>query len=133
MRVLFNELPRREKYPLPPRMITEKVAETIGIKPQMEKANAMVPATWIAHFAFGAAAGFWYGLQKLDTKQATIRDGIKFGMKVYAWNYAGTLPLAGLYPPPQSQPIERTALMVIAHGVWGATLGLLTKKLRLIL
>lgn len=129
MRRLFKELPPNEKYPLPPRIITENLTKKIGIKKEIEKAGGMTPATWVSHFAFGTAAGLWYGLRNFRTKDASTGDGIRFAMKVYALQYGGTLPMSGLFPPIQSQPLERNALMVAAHVVWGATLGFLTNQL----
>jgi len=53
MRKLFAHLPPQERYPLPPRELTERL---LPVSPRN------LPAlTVLAHFAYGAAAGAVYG------------------------------------------------------------------------
>jgi uncharacterized membrane protein YagU involved in acid resistance len=56
--------------------------------------------------------------------------GISFGLLVWAISYLGLLPALGLYPSPRKDTGRRTAIMVLAHIVWGAMLGTTVKLLQ---
>jgi hypothetical protein len=117
-------LPSRQRYSLPPRIITDRVAARMPLPsrviPQPGPARALV-----AHCAFGAAAGALYGGIKLPLKddRHAVASGIAYGLLVWGASYLGWVPAAGLMAPATRQPVARTAMMIGAHVVWGATLG----------
>ena len=61
MEAMHRRLPRRERYPLPPRQITMRVAEEAGVKEQLDEDDRF-GLTLLAHFGMGTAAGAIYGL-----------------------------------------------------------------------
>src|SRR5215204_2869173 len=60
MKLMHEQLPREEQYPLPPRQVTEGLAEKAGVDEQLDEEEREA-ATWVSHFAFGATAGALYG------------------------------------------------------------------------
>lgn len=122
MKLMHERLPRREQYPLPPRQITEEIAERAGVNEQLDEEEREA-ATWASHFAYGAACGALYGAlgERLDARPALA--GAAFGVAVWAGSYLGWLPAAGLLSPATEHPARRNALMIAAHVVWGAAAG----------
>ncbi len=129
MKLMHEQLPREEQYPLPPRQVTEGLAEKAGVNEHMDEEEREA-ATWVSHFAFGAACGALYGAvsgEKID-KHAMLA-GVGFGLAVWAGNYLGWLPAAGIISPATEHPARRNALMIAAHAVWGATTGVAVERL----
>jgi uncharacterized membrane protein YagU involved in acid resistance len=121
MKLMHEQLPREEQYPLPPRQVTEGLAEKAGVREHMDE-EERVAATWVSHFAFGAASGALYGAlsgERLD--EHPLAAGAGFGVAVWAGSYLGWLPAAGIISPATEHPARRNALMIAAHLVWGAT------------
>jgi hypothetical protein len=110
-------LPSTQRYPLPPRLITDffQGRQTPFHRETIGKADA-----YLLHFLFGAAAGAIYGLGRVSSPSRPA--GITYGVAVWAASYLGWVPAIGALPPAHKQPRERTLLMVAAHIVWGATL-----------
>jgi uncharacterized membrane protein YagU involved in acid resistance len=125
---LHRRLPEEERYPLPPHEVTKEASKGVGLEQHVEGERGL-GLTLTAHFAFGTAAGGVYGL--LDEKiplPPTLR-GSAYGLAVWAVNYLGLLPAAGLFRPPAHEPPRRKALMAAAHLVWGPVLGVLVDRL----
>lgn len=53
--------------------------------------------------------------------------GALLGVGVWAGNYLGLLPSVGLLTPATRHPVQRSALMISAHVVWGVATGLLLR------
>ena len=124
MKLMHEQLPREERYPLPPRQVTEGVAEKAGVNEKLDE-DEREAATWASHFAYGAACGALYGA--LSGRGAAGRpalSGVGFGLAVWGVSYLGWLPAAGILAPATKHPARRNALMIAAHVVWGATTGL---------
>jgi putative membrane protein len=124
----YRRLPRRERYPLPPRRVTMNVAEAAGVEAVTEEPNAQTPVTLAGHLAYGAAAGAAYGALAGRTEAPPVAEGVGFGLLVWAGSYLGWLPALGLHPSATQEPARRNALMIAAHVVWGATLGFLVDR-----
>lgn len=122
MQALFRRLPRQEQYPLPPRQITEEVAEKAGVEPALGGERGKRAATWLAHFGYGAAVGSLYPLTTGKLKLPHVVRGLLFGLVVWAGSYMGWLPAFNILPHATRIPIRRNALMVAAHLVWGTTI-----------
>ena len=123
---IHRQLPRRQRYALPPRIITDGVAARLPISerilPQPGPGRALA-----AHFAFGAATGGLYGVAtaKMRVKPG-LTSGVAYGLGVWTASYLGWVPAAGLMPPATRQPTQRNVMMIAAHIVWGAALGAVT-------
>ena len=131
MKLMYEALPEKEQYPLPPRQVMEGMAEKAGVNEHLDEEERET-ATWVSHFAFGTACGALYGalsegLDSLDVPPALA--GVGFGVAVWAGSYLGWLPAAGIISPATEHPPRRNALMIAAHVVWGATAGMLVDKL----
>ncbi len=129
MKLMHEQLPREEQYPLPPRQVTEGMAEAAGVNEHLAEEERKA-ATWVSHFAYGAACGALYGA--LSGGRAAGHPavaGVCFGVAVWAGSYLGWLPAAGILSPATEHPARRNALMVAAHVVWGATTGVVLERL----
>lgn len=129
MKLMHEQLPREERYPLPPRQVTEGMAEKAGVNEQLDE-EGREAATWASHFAYGAACGALYGAlsgERADGRPALA--GVGFGVAVWAASYLGWLPAAGIIAPATDHPARRNALMIAAHVVWGATTGVALDKM----
>lgn len=87
-------------------------------------------ATTVMHFGYGAGCGAVFGLAapRFQTRGARGLVGLGFGAAVWAASYAAWIPALGLMPtPPKDQPLRPT-VMVLAHLIFGALLGLGYRK-----
>lgn len=123
MIALHKMLPGEPERPLPPREITENAAAA---------ADAPEPgtaATLGAHFSYGAAAGMAYLPFAGKSGMNPAAEGALFGLAVWGGSYLGLMPATGLYRSATDDATARNVLMVTAHLVWGASLGLIFSKL----
>lgn len=109
MRHLEWRLDPRDRYPLPPREITEDVLDSND--------STAATSTLLAHFGFGALSGALYGLlPKRPPAQL-------YGPLVWTASYLGWVRLTGILKPATRHPVERNMLMLAAHVVWGDLFG----------
>jgi hypothetical protein len=128
MRAVHRRLPPHQRDPLPPKQVTVNAAEVVGVAHRMtrrERHNAFLAA----HYAFGAATGAVYGALAPHLPGPGVLNGVAYGLAVWAGNYLGVLPAAGLYKPPDEEPPGRHGMLAAAHVVWGAVLGAVTDLL----
>lgn len=126
---LHKELPPQEQYPLPPRQITEEIAERVDVRDEMgEEETAW--ATLAAHFAYGAAMGAAYAVMPRFVARPGLTGGVTYGLGVWSGSYLGWLPRLGILPPATEQPPRRSGLMIAAHVVWGLAFGVMLGVLR---
>lgn len=128
MLIGWRLLPRSEKYPLPPRLITEEISERVGLEEHMNE-DQLVGLTIISHFGYGAMFGSIYALFHDRIPMHSSLRGALAGMAVWVGSYLGWLPALGILRPATQHPWRRNLMMIIAHIVWGVTLGELTRKL----
>jgi len=100
----------------PPRRLTRRLLSPLG-PPQ---GRALDVAASLAHFGYGAAIGSLFAL--LPARLRTSSGGALFGLGVWAVNYAGFLPKAGLMPRPSRDRPGRPSAMIAAHLVYGVAL-----------
>lgn len=121
-------LPAPDQYSLPPRIVTERAAQDVGVADRMTEPEKKA-ATTAAHFGFGTAAGAAFGALARHLPFDPVANGVAYGLAVWAGSYLGWLPAVGLHPPPHQESAGRTAMNIGAHVAWGAVLGLLTDQL----
>lgn len=129
MVIVHRLLPGDEQYPLPPYEIAREMSEGAGAEQHADDEQEHVQLALISHFAFGAGAGGVYGLLGKAIPLSGAPGGIVYGLVVWGANYLGLLPATGLYHSPVREPLGRHAMMIAAHVVWGAVLGLLFQEL----
>lgn len=128
MKLMHENLPPEEQYPLPPREITEKVAEEAGVDDDMTEDQHRA-ATLAAHFGYGTACGIVYGIASPVLPGSPTARVIGFGLAVWTGSYLGLLPSLGILKSATEHPARRNALMIAAHVVWGAATGLATETM----
>ena len=128
MQQLHQELPARERYPLPPSEIVEALTERAGIDDQIDQSEHMA-LTLLAHFGYGAATGALYAPLAHTFRPSAMLGGAAFGLGVWGASYLGLLPALGVLRPATEHPPRRNALMIGAHVIWGVTLGLIVEQL----
>jgi putative membrane protein len=121
-------LPARERYLLPPQEITEEVVERLGAESHLNDVRRDTAAL-VLHFGYGALTGAAYGLLEPQMPLAGAIKGSLAGLAVWIGSYLGWLPALHILSPATHHPRRRNILMILAHIVWGATLGVLTQKL----
>jgi putative membrane protein len=128
MLIGWTLLPKHEKYHLPPRLITEEIAERVGIEDRLSE-DEMVGLTIFSHFGYGALFGAIYALFDARMPLHSSLKGAFTGLAVWVGSYLGWLPAMGILRPATRQPWRRNLMMILAHIVWGVTLGEVTRKL----
>lgn len=127
MEAMFRRLSLPQRHPLPPRTISMRLADTLGMKHELDEQQRLA-VTLLNHFAYGTAAGAVYGLLGRRLLPGVL-GGAVYGLGVWAGSYLGLLPATGLYPSAEEESARRNALMIAAHLVWGAALGTVTQSL----
>ena len=127
--LINRSLPARQQRKLPPRQITEEVAERTGTRQEASEKGLDV-ATMVNHFGFGAAAGAAYAPLAPRSDLSPTLVGIAYGLIVWAGAYAGVLPALNLQRRPKDRSASLNATMIVGHIVWGASLGIVERRLR---
>ena len=119
MRRLHWRLPGHERYPLPPREITERAL------PAEDDEDALQRLSLVSHFAFGAAAGSLM----TGSKAGGPLGGGGWGVLVWLVSYMGWAPGLGILRPATDHPPRRNALMLLVHLVWGSVTALTAREM----
>jgi uncharacterized membrane protein YagU involved in acid resistance len=128
MLVGWRLLPQPEKYPLPPRLITEQITERVGLEEHLNE-DQLVGLTIFSHFGYGALFGSFYALFDNRIPMHSSLRGALAGMALWVGSYLGWLPALGILRPATRHPWRRNLLMIVAHIIWGVTLGEITRRL----
>jgi len=128
MLIGWRLLPNHEKFHLPPRLITETITEQMGIKDRLSE-NALIGLTTLSHFGYGAFFGWLYALFEQRIPLHSSLKGALAGVALWMASYLGWLPAMGLLPSATHHPWRRNLLMIVAHVIWGVTLGEGIRKL----
>jgi hypothetical protein len=128
MLLLHRLLPGYERYPVEPYRITTRAARRVGLGHLLDDKEEKIAATTVAHFGYGAAAGALFPplLGRLPLPPALA--GVAYGLLVWAGSYLGLVPALGLLSPATKHPARRNLLMIAAHVIWGACLGVLVGR-----
>lgn len=109
---------------MPPRKITRKLLTRFA--PRRPSGPQIELASTAAHLGFGALAGGLYALGTRFVKRAPrTLLGVLFATGVWALSYWKVVPALGIMRKPPSDRPGRPTTMLIAHWVFGATLGAL--------
>jgi len=107
----------------PPKHITKRIGQKVGLNPAAAP-KPVFDATWLAaHVGYGAASGVVYGILRRLLPVPPLVSGPAYGLLLWAVSYLGLMPVLGLYPFPGEDSASRQAVMIVAHGVYGASLG----------
>lgn len=120
---LHRRLPWWERYSLPPRQVSERLAPKVGLRKHFDEEKER-GVTLASHFGYGTAMGAVYAPVAQRVGAPWVVSGPAFGLAVWAGSHLGLLPALGILSSAMKQPAERNALMIVAHLVRGASLGL---------
>ena len=107
----------------------QRFERTLGIRSKVT-AEQHFALTMVGHFGYGMATGALYGLVAPRVTRKCIAAGAGYGLLVWGGSYLGLLPALGILSPATHHPLRRNILMIIAHLVWGLTLGCVIAMLR---
>jgi hypothetical protein len=119
MRRFHEQLPNRDRYPLPPREIVSSAAPEL---PETEARNASI----LAHFAYGALSGAALAALK---RRPTLGFGASGGVAIWAASYFGWIPAMGILKPADRHPAARNGGMILSHIIWGSAFALAQAEL----
>jgi uncharacterized membrane protein YagU involved in acid resistance len=127
MVALHRRLSPAEQFPLPPREITQQVAQRAGLDSHLAE-RQRTDLSLLAHFGYGAATG---ALQAVlfPKPRHPLLQGSAYGLAVWAISYLGWIPAAGILRPATEHPRRRRRLMLLAHIVWGGVAACVTPYL----
>src|SRR5215216_78893 len=98
MEFMHRSLPPHERYPLPPREITEELTAKAGVREQLDE-EEQVGLSLLSHFSYGASAGMVYAALAQKYTPSPLPGGITFGLGVWTISYLGLLPAMGILRP----------------------------------
>lgn len=110
---------------LPPERITQRAFFRGRRQTRQREKNALAAAL---HVSFGGATGLVFGpassrMLGHRTPLAYAGLGTLYGTLIWVVSYVGWAPALGLMPPAHRDRPDRPMIMVVAHWVFGATLG----------
>lgn len=112
----------------PPKQIAAEAQQETGIRSEI--GHPAFTVAWLgAHFAFGAGCGALFAGGRQFLPYSSPPAGMIFGAGIWAAAYGAILPALGLYPSLPDDSHTRSAVMLAAHGIFGATLGALYPRL----
>jgi putative membrane protein len=127
MEELHRVLPGEHDGPLPPREVTEGLYDQLRGEKTLASEERLEQLTFMLHYAFGGAAGALFPLVAPRRVPAAVGVGILYGLTVWTGSYLGLLPAIGVRHHAKHDAAARSGMMIVAHVVWGATLGLLLR------
>lgn len=112
----------------PPDKIAGTVLDAVGIHDPDEQVQDAVAVA--LHFGFGIGTGALFGLlhRRLPFRIPAASHGVVFGTLVWAVSYQGWVPALGIMPPASDDRPDRPKVMLIAHLVYGALLGMMVAR-----
>jgi len=127
MEELHRITPGEHDGPLPPREVTEGVVARIEGDEARASGEQLERMTLLLHYAFGGTAGALFPIVAPSGIAASVGAGVLYGLTVWSGSYLGVLPALGVRHHARHDSASRTGIMIAAHVVWGATLGLLLR------
>ena len=109
----------------PPEAIVRRAGDLVGEEPHGATAGLLGT---VAHLAFGVGIGVVGAL--LPDRGAGIPRGVALSLAVYAASYQGWVPVLGALPPASRDRVDRQAVLLGSHVVFGVVLGALDARNR---
>jgi len=110
----------------PPKRIVERGMASAGEPPNPDAVDALAG---IAHLVFGTVSGAVFGLVISSQPRIAHRFAMPWALAIWLVSYFGWIPALRLLPPPPQDRPGRAWTMLVAHVVYGATLGALWRQL----
>lgn len=112
----------------PPEAITAAALDASGMEDRDEDTQDILAT--VAHFGFGIGTGALFGMlhRRLPFRVNAAAHGVIFGSLVWATAYQGWVPALGIMPPASRDRPDRPQVMLLAHWVYGATLGIVVAR-----
>lgn len=107
---------------MPPEKVTAKLLNEAGIHRSAKEQDAIATAL---HFGFGAGAGAAFALMAPRPLAVRVPAGMAYGAAIWGVSYMGWVPAVGIMPAADRDRRDRQAVMLAAHLVFGAALGVL--------
>ena len=105
-----------------PQYMTGKMLEAVSPEGESPSDDALLPLSLAGHVAYGTLSGGVYGLWRGE-RGGGPASGIAYGLGLYLIGYGGWVPAMGLLRPPHREEPNREIRQILAHVVYGATLG----------
>lgn len=126
MLAMHRCLPARQRYGLPPEQIVDEILTTADLENRLAQ-RQFEALTMLVHHGYGTSMGAVYGIVESHCRPAPpIVSGMSFGFVVWTLSYLGWLPAMGMDASATREPLQRNALTIVSHLIWGGTTGLLT-------
>jgi hypothetical protein len=111
-------LPKGERMEPPLKKLVETVADNQGAG--LSDRQAMAAGMGV-HLGYGALWGAVYGAVQNRLHPPDLLHGLLLGGLFYAANFPewGLLPKLGVLPSPSEQPLDKAAIPLVAHLVFG--------------
>lgn len=112
----------------PPDKIAGAALDAAGVHDRdEEEQDALAVAL---HFGFGIGTGALFGLlhRRLPFRVPAALHGVVFATLVWAVSYQGWVPALGIMPPASADRPDRPKVMLFAHWVYGAVLGIIVAR-----
>lgn len=122
-------LPKAQKKPLPPAILTNDVLKEMNLQPNVSS-EVQDELTMLSHYGYGMAGGVLYAALASHSSLSPLKKGLLFGLGVYAGSYYGLIPGLHLRPKGKEMSRERQWMMIAAHVVWGTSLAFAEKELK---
>jgi hypothetical protein len=109
---------------LPPRKITRAALSWVGLHPRPKNRKRL---TMLSHLGYGAACGALFAAMRGE-RESRLRGaggGALYASMVWLLSYAGWVPGLGIMPGPTKDRRGRPTSMLLAHAVYGSSLGAL--------
>ncbi len=113
----------------PPEQVTVNVTHRVGVSSQSPEPKFTID-TLLAHHGYGAVMGMLYVAARRFLPASSVIAGLIWAIAVWTTAYLGYLPALHLYPWPDDDRPSRTAVMIVAHAVYGTTLAETEKRFR---
>ena len=107
-----------------PKQITDTALDKAGLRRETSE-DEEIFLTALNHWTYGTGSGILFGLlrRRIDLPLPGSIQGIIFGLTLWAVSYMGWVPAVGLMPAVWNQRRDRAIELLLAHVVYGATLG----------